>query len=120
MNRRAHHFTRKQIAQLFLRAGGCCEVCGARLKTGEGDADHILPVELGGESELANAQLLCKPCHKDKSRGDIGRIRKSDRQRDKHTGAFQKGRRRSSIQSRGFSKAEPQRTASRPIEKGKK
>lgn len=27
------------------------------------DADHIVPLEDGGEHTLANAQTLCKPCH---------------------------------------------------------
>lgn len=111
---RAHHFTRKQIAQLHLRAGGCCEECGARLKTHEGEADHILPVELGGESELPNGRLLCRVCHKAKTATDIKRIRKSDRQRDKHSGAYQQGRIRSKLPRKH---PHGQRTATRPIEK---
>jgi 5-methylcytosine-specific restriction protein A len=33
-------FPRKVRAAVFLRAGGCCEGCGARLKTGEGEVDR--------------------------------------------------------------------------------
>jgi len=83
---RAHNFTRKQRAEISLRAGGCCEKCGAKLKAGEGDADHVLPVELGGESEVSNGQWLCKVCHKGKTATDVRAIRKSDRQRDKFRG----------------------------------
>lgn len=116
---RAHHFTRKIINAAKERANGRCEnrMCGAVLKTGEGEADHILPVELGGESALINCQILCRVCHQAKTKKDIGRIRKSDRQRDKMSGAFQQGQQRQTIQSRGFAKAEPQRSATRPIEK---
>lgn len=85
---RAHNFTRKQRAEIALRAGGCCEKCKARLKTGEGDADHVLPVELGGESDVSNGEWLCRPCHKSKTADDIRRIRASDRQRDKHLGVI--------------------------------
>ena len=85
---RAHEFSRKQRAQIALRAGGMCEACGAKLKIGEGDADHVLPVALGGESSIENGRWICRPCHRGKTADDVRRIRKADRQRDKHTGAF--------------------------------
>ena len=85
---RAHNFSRKQRAEIALRANGCCEKCGARLKVGEGQADHVLPVELGGESVIENGQWLCTPCHKPKTADDVRRIRKADRMRDRHTGAM--------------------------------
>lgn len=84
---RAHNFTRKQRAEIALRAGGKCEKCGAHLKTGEGQADHVLPVEFGGASEIENGEWLCVPCHKIKTAGDVRAIRKGDRQRDRHIGA---------------------------------
>jgi 5-methylcytosine-specific restriction endonuclease McrA len=62
------------------------------LKVGEGQADHVLPVELGGESAIENGQWLCHPCHKPKTADDIRRIRKADRMRDRHTGAMPKSR----------------------------
>lgn len=83
-------FTRKQRAEVFLRARGKCEKCGAHLKVGEGDVDHILPDALGGEATLDNAQLLCRVCHKEKTADDVRRLRKAERMRDKHTGAFKK------------------------------
>lgn len=100
---RAHNFTRKQRAEIALRAGGCCEKCHAKLKVGEGEADHILPVELGGESETENGQWLCNVCHKSKTATDIRQIRKADRMRDKHTGAWPKSR--TPLKSRGFEPA---------------
>jgi 5-methylcytosine-specific restriction protein A len=81
-------FPRKVRAEAFARAAGCCETCGARLKVGEGEVDHIIPDQLGGSATIDNARVLCVPCHKAKSAVDIRQIRKSDRQRDKHTGAF--------------------------------
>jgi 5-methylcytosine-specific restriction endonuclease McrA len=113
---RAHNFTRKQRAELALRAKGCCELCSMRLKAGEGDADHILPVELGGESDLANGQWICKPCHKAKTAKDVGMMRKAERQRDRHTGAMLKTR--NPIKSAGFSPRQKQKNAaSAPIQK---
>lgn len=97
---RAHHFTRKQRRIMESRAGGCCEKCHTILKIGEGDADHIIPVELGGESEIENGQWLCRPCHKGKTALDIKMIRKAERVRDKHLNVFPKARGNSRLQSR--------------------
>ncbi|MBX8785358.1 HNH endonuclease [Ochrobactrum sp. GRS2] len=80
-------FTRKDKAKIIARANGKCEKCSAMLKTGEGEVDHILPCALGGEATVANGRLLCRVCHVEKTADDIRRVRKSDRQRDKATGA---------------------------------
>jgi 5-methylcytosine-specific restriction protein A len=76
-------FSRKTRRAIFERAAGKCESCRANLKPGEGDFDHILPAELGGTPDAANCQLLCHVCHGNKTRSDVNRIRKGDRQRDK-------------------------------------
>ena len=81
-------FSRTTNATVFLRANGKCEGCGARLKVGESEYDHVLPCALGGTNEPENCKLLCKVCHGAKSGDDVRRIRKSDRQRDKHNGAW--------------------------------
>lgn len=80
-------FSRKTRAQAFERCGGLCEKCQAKLKVGEPEYDHILPAELGGEADLANCQVLCKACHREKTTKDVRGIRKADRVRDKHTNA---------------------------------
>lgn len=80
-------FSRKVKAAAIARAGGKCERCKAALKKGEADVDHILEDALGGEPVLANAQVLCKPCHKEKTADRIAKIRKADRSRDKASGA---------------------------------
>jgi 5-methylcytosine-specific restriction protein A len=82
------NFSRKVQAEANARAAGKCESCRANLKVGEGEYDHILPDELGGKPTLANCQVLCVPCHKSKTGHDVRRMRKGDRQRDKHTGAI--------------------------------
>jgi 5-methylcytosine-specific restriction endonuclease McrA len=95
-------FTRKTKRFIFDRANGCCEKCKAVLKTGEGEVDHILPCELGGEPTPANGRLLCRVCHREKTANDIRRIRSSDRQRDKASGVI---RAAGKIKSQGFAKA---------------
>ena len=85
-------FSRKVRNEVFARANGCCENkrCGAALKPGEGEYDHILPDALGGEPTVANCMLICRACHKAKTAQDVKRIRKADRQRDKHRGTFKR------------------------------
>lgn len=81
-------FSRKIKAAAIARAAGHCERCRAVLKAGGAEVDHILEDALGGEPVLANAQVLCAPCHKEKTAERIVKIRKADRQRDKSTGAI--------------------------------
>jgi 5-methylcytosine-specific restriction endonuclease McrA len=82
------------------RAKGHCQRCDAVLKKGEGEVDHILEDGLGGEPVLANAQVLCKPCHKPKTAERVRMMRKADRARRNDKGAKKPAAR--PIQSRGF------------------
>jgi 5-methylcytosine-specific restriction protein A len=100
---RRKEFTRKIKKAALDRANGHCERCQAVLKTGEAEFDHILPCEFGGEPTLANCQCICKACHREKTKIDVRAIRKSDRARDKASGAVKpKGR----LANRGFEKKE--------------
>lgn len=74
-----------------------CERCGNLCVSFE--IDHATPDGLGGEPALANAVLLCKPCHREKTAGDIGKIAKAKRVEAKHVGAT---RPKAKIKSRGF------------------
>lgn len=107
-------FSRKTKAQAFQRAGGNCEVCTARLMPGKFRYDHILPDVLGGEPTLENCKVQCLACDAPKTADDIRRIRKADRQRDRHTGALAKP---SQIRSAGFPKSAPQARATSPLRK---
>jgi 5-methylcytosine-specific restriction protein A len=99
----------------FVRANGKCEGCEAHLYVGHYHYDHIIPDGLGGEPTEDNCQLLCKACHKDKTaKKDVPTIAKAKRIADKHIGIRSN---RPKIQSAGFRRAPPQRTASRPIER---
>ena len=88
-------FTRKVRAEIFARSKGACEDCGARLKVGEGEIDHVVPdaqksYDPNRTYTAEDGKLLCRPCHKAKTASDIRTIRKTDRQRDKHSGAWKK------------------------------
>lgn len=81
--------TRERTA-LFLAAGGCCAHCGIKIQPGQRwDLDHVRPLELLGEDEPSNWQVLCAPCHRQKTSADVTRIRKAQRQQAAHIGAKQ-------------------------------
>ena len=92
-------FSRKVRAQIILRATNaagsiCCEGCGLILGHKPYEVDHIvaeaLVVDKTKPLTADDGQLLGKECcHRGgKTAGDVRQIRKSDRQRDKHSGAF--------------------------------
>jgi 5-methylcytosine-specific restriction protein A len=98
-------FTRKQRLEIWQRAKGCCEKCGAKLKVGEGDFDHRIAQGYGGENTVENGQLLCRICHKGKTANDKRITEKVKRMRDKHRGVFPPTR--AKIKSRGFPSSRP-------------
>ena len=100
-------FPRKIRLAAIKRADGKCEKCGANLKAGKAEVDHVLPDILGGEPTLANAQVLCGPCHKEKTAADVRRTRKADRQRDKNNGAWKPPAKK--MQGRSFTKTDKPR-----------
>jgi 5-methylcytosine-specific restriction endonuclease McrA len=85
-----------------------CEECGGLAKKPE--IDHRNPDGLTGEPTLANAVLLCRPCHVEKTKADVANIAKAKRREAAHIGA--KATAAKAIQSAGFPKAPPQRKAS--------
>ncbi|WP_157914209.1 HNH endonuclease [Methylorubrum populi] len=110
-------FSKKVRRDAFVRAAGRCEGdgCGCKLTTGKFDYDHRIPDWMGGEPILSNCQVLCDPCHKAKTRQDAADRAKAQRREDRHRGIWAAPRRQ--IQSPPFPKAEPQRRASKPLDK---
>lgn len=51
------------------RDGGRCVLCGSGERL---EVDHVRPVFLGGGNELANLRSLCRACHRDRSRWQLG------------------------------------------------
>lgn len=86
-----------------------CEKCGAMAKTFE--IDHANPDGLTGEPTLANAVLLCSPCHKEKTAVDVEKIARAKRREANHLGAKPIPPRR--IKSKGFEHVERQPKAGR-------
>lgn len=107
----------------FVRADGKCEgtkpdgePCAAKLTKGKFHYDHDIADGLGGEPELWNCKVLCVVCHNEKTtKHDVPLIAKVKRIQDHERGIRTT---RQKIQSAGFRRASPQRTASRPLNRG--
>ena len=75
------------------RANGRCEGmveglfgdvrCSAPIDLGEFHYDHINPEWLSFDNDLANCQVLCRECHRIKTKGDVKTIAKVKRIQDK-------------------------------------
>ena len=92
-----------------------CEGCGIALRPGGIFYEHMDPDGLGGEPTLENCQVRCAVCKEAKDKIDNAIMAKADRVLRKTYGLRPP---KQKIRSRGFAKAPPQRTASRPIRKG--
>jgi 5-methylcytosine-specific restriction endonuclease McrA len=55
-------FTSSQRRALWIYHDGRCAVCDGELSEGW-HADHIVPHSLGGRTEIANGQALCRTCN---------------------------------------------------------
>ncbi|WP_184058613.1 HNH endonuclease signature motif containing protein [Sphingomonas aerophila] len=67
----------KKLRDRRLDAEPLCRRCSARGHvTAAEEVDHIKPKALGGKDEWDNTQSLCRPCHVEKTREDVKRIRR--------------------------------------------
>ena len=87
--------TRWLKRRILEEQGGLCLACRRALSDVE--FDHVVPLGLGGDNERLNLVALCPDCNKIKTRLDLKRIAKAERQRLHH----ETGRSRRSP-SRGF------------------
>lgn len=119
-------FSKPTKREALKRSGMLCEAVGAvyGLEPGQRcnaplshgvEFDHYpVPATERDSDGLENCVACCKTCHGHKTRTfDIPVQAKTKRVSDKHLGI----RKPSRWQSRGFTKAPPQRTATRPIRK---
>ncbi len=100
--------------RVALRANRICKHCDRQTDDKLRPAiDHIISIGNGGPHRESNMQLLCVPCHAIKTKADMAQMTRNRRVSAKHMGIHSPRRQR--ILSPGFARAEPQRTASRPI-----
>lgn len=62
--------TSSQVERLFWLQDNCCRLCDNQVFMGtysNADVDHIVPLNLGGETVESNLQILCVCCHRRKT-----------------------------------------------------
>lgn len=95
--------------EMLARFNGNCGLCGQPL-CGRIDWDHIIPLALGGPDTPENLQPVhAEGCHSEKTKQDIKRIRKADRQAGR-TGQYARRKKR----GHGLIRSNPS-IASRPF-----
>jgi 5-methylcytosine-specific restriction protein A len=84
-------FSTKVRLEALARCQAKCEGCGVALQDcADYHYDHVIPDQLLGMNDLSNCQVLCRGCHREKTRGDIARIAKAKRQFAKNKGMRKK------------------------------
>ena len=86
-------FTTQTKRDAWLRSGFACEGvlssgerCSVNLRQKRHHYDHIIACGFKGANDLSNCQVLCIPCHAEKTRKDVRFIAKAKRISDKHQG----------------------------------
>ncbi len=94
-------FSRKERVRIFDINKGMCHLCGMKIRVGEKwDIEHLVPWELTRDDSDDNIRPAHQSCHKVKTKSDVTEIRKADRIRAKHIGAWPRSK--AKIPSRGF------------------
>lgn len=73
------YFTKAQRAKLFARSGGCCDLCGSKVR-GKWIAGHLIPWAQGGETVLENGRVECLVCAVETHKRDTSSAAKAERQ----------------------------------------
>lgn len=107
--------TRNQRAELFLVHKGICYLCEQPIRAPKEawEVEHVEAREISGRDDWDNLRPAHVHCHKLKTREDKKIIAKCNRVRNSFLGIKSSKRK---IQSRGFPKAPPQNSATRPLE----
>lgn len=102
--------------RIYHRCGKRCQNCGCPLDAViKPQFDHIVALINGGPHVEFNLQTLCRPCHGLKTAVDVKEKSEVTQARANHLGFTAP---KHKWQSRGFPRRAPQRTASKPFQKG--
>lgn len=104
------------LLRLYAKQKGICACgCGQSMNLNRDavDCDHIIALIDGGENRESNLQLLLNACHKVKTKAEATARSQERRHKAKAFTAL----RQPTMRSAGFHPREPQRSATRKIEK---
>ena len=60
--------TEEEKMRVFYKQKERCAICLEPMLLVDGEADHIEEHSLGNPSDEKNCQILCRPCHKEKTK----------------------------------------------------
>lgn len=100
--------------RIFERYRGRCHLSGRKIMPGDAwDLDHIIALVNGGQHRETNLAPALRDKHREKTRADVAEKARAARIQAKHLGIKKPSR----LRSRGFAKAPPQHSATRPLTK---
>lgn len=100
--------------RVWERCEGRCGECGRKLTPADTwIVEHLTALVNGGLNRENNLGITCGWCKPNKDARDVAEKSKVAKIKAKHLGIKPKSR----LQSRGFDKAPPQHSASRPIQR---
>ena len=101
--------------RVFERCEGRCHRCRRKITPADQwSIEHLVALVNGGAHSEANMAISCSWCKPLKDAEDVAQKAHNSRVRMRHAGIRSKPR----WSSRGFTKAEPQHTATTPVRKG--
>jgi 5-methylcytosine-specific restriction protein A len=102
--------------RVFEKHNGICHLSGRKIGAGEPwDCDHVIALVNGGSHRESNLAPALRDKHREKTKADVAEKSAVYQKRLTHLGLRTAPRQK--IQSAGFRKPSPQRTASRPLER---
>lgn len=67
--------TASERQQIYEKFGGRCAYCGCNITIKEMQADHVVPLHLGGADDIINLYPACRSCNHYKSTYTVERFR---------------------------------------------
>ena len=67
--------TASERQQIYEKFGGRCAYCGCKITIKEMQADHVIPLHLGGADDISNLYPACRACNHYKSTYNVEKFR---------------------------------------------
>ncbi len=67
--------TAAERQQIYEKFGGRCAYCGCKITIKEMQADHVVPLHLGGADDISNLYPACRACNHYKSTFTVEKFR---------------------------------------------
>jgi len=65
----ARGFSKEERKNMLERQGGKCAECHRQIAIRNSEGDHVIPWRFLEDTHIFNGQMLCIPCHKNKTKG---------------------------------------------------